>query len=64
MRNGLACLGCCFALMGVLFAVGVMSIPWVLVLAGYVALEKLAPRARAAGVALCLWGVALLVVGT
>ena len=65
MRNGLDCLGCCFALMCVLFAVGVMSIPWVLIIAGYVALEKLVPRARwvprIAGVALCLWGVSLLV---
>ena len=65
MRNGLDCLGCCFALMCVLFAVGVMSIPWVLLIAAYVALEKLVPRARwvprTAGVALCLWGVILLV---
>jgi predicted metal-binding membrane protein len=66
MRNGLDCLGCCFALMCVLFAVGVMSIPWVLAIAGYVALEKLVPRARwvprTAGVALCVWGVSLLVI--
>jgi predicted metal-binding membrane protein len=66
LRNGLYCLGCCGALMGVLFAVGVMSLPWVFLLAAYVALEKLAPRApwlpRAAGAALCLWGVSLLVV--
>ena len=65
MRNGLDCLGCCFALMCVLFAVGVMSILWVLAIAGYVALEKLVPRARwvprTAGIALCLWGVMLLV---
>jgi predicted metal-binding membrane protein len=65
MQNGLDCLGCCFALMCVLFAVGVMSIPWVLAIAAYVGLEKLAPRARwvprLAGVALCLWGVVLLV---
>ena len=66
IRNGLDCLGCCFALMCVLFAVGVMSIPWVLAIAAYVGLEKLVPRARwvprMAGVALCVWGVALLVV--
>jgi predicted metal-binding membrane protein len=65
MRNGLDCLGCCFALMCVLFAVGVMSIPWVLAIAAYVGLEKLVPRARwvprLAGGALCAWGVLLLV---
>jgi predicted metal-binding membrane protein len=59
-RNGLFCLGCCFALMGLLFAVGVMSLPWVFLIAAYVAVEKLVPRAvwlsRAAGIALCLWG--------
>jgi predicted metal-binding membrane protein len=61
VRNGLYCIGCCFALMGVLFAVGVMSLPWVLLIAAYVALEKLAPRtawvSRSAGVVLCVWGV-------
>jgi predicted metal-binding membrane protein len=66
VRNGVNCLGCCFALMCVLFAVGVMSIPWVLIIAAHVALEKLLPRARwvprIAGVALCVWGVVLLVV--
>jgi predicted metal-binding membrane protein len=65
ISNGLDCLGCCFALMCVLFAVGVMSIPWVLAIAAYVGLEKLVPRARwvprLAGVALCAWGVVLLV---
>ncbi len=65
LRNGVHCLGCCFALMGVLFAVGVMSLPWVFLIAAYVALEKLAPRSlwlsRSAGVVLCLWGVFVLV---
>ena len=65
LRNGINCLGCCFALMGVLFAVGVMSLPWVLLIAAFVALEKLAPRtgwlSRSAGVALSLWGLFLLV---
>src|SRR5206468_2666776 len=57
LRNGVYCVGCCFALMGVLFAVGVMSLPWVFLIAAYVALEKLAPPTRwlprSAGIALC-----------
>ena len=65
LRDGVQCLGCCFALMGILFAVGVMSLPWVFLIAAYVALEKLAPRtlwlSRSAGVVLCLWGVFVLV---
>jgi predicted metal-binding membrane protein len=64
LRNGLFCLGCCFALMGLLFAVGVMSLPWVFLIAAYVAVEKLAPRtvwlSRSAGIVLCAWGAFLL----
>jgi predicted metal-binding membrane protein len=64
LRNGAYCVGCCSALMLVLFAVGVMSIPWVLLIAAYVGLEKLGPRTtwlpRAAGVVLCAWGAFLL----
>jgi predicted metal-binding membrane protein len=67
LRNGLYCLGCCFALMGLLFALGVMTLPWVFLIAAYVTVEKLAPRtvwlSRSAGIVLCLWGGFLLVAG-
>jgi predicted metal-binding membrane protein len=43
-RNGLVCLGCCWALMAALFALGVMSLTWMAVVAALVALEKVAPR--------------------
>lgn len=42
-RHGLYCLGCCWALMALLFVGGVMSLPWVAALALIVGLEKLAP---------------------
>lgn len=43
LRHGLFCLGCCWALMVLLFVGGVMNIAWVAALALAVALEKTAP---------------------
>jgi len=40
-RHGLFCLGCCWALMTVLFVVGIMNLAWVAVLAVFVLAEKL-----------------------
>lgn len=48
IRHGLNCLGCCWALMALLFVGGVMNLLWVAALAGLVALEKLAPRGELA----------------
>ena len=64
-RHGAWCVGCCWALMASLFALGVMSIVWMAVVAGLIAFEKLIPWRRAAtygtaGVLLVL-GVLLLV---
>jgi predicted metal-binding membrane protein len=47
MRNGAWCVGCCWALMASLFALGVMSITWMAFVAGLIALEKLVPWRRA-----------------
>jgi predicted metal-binding membrane protein len=41
--HGAWCVGCCWALMAALFALGVMSIPWMIVLAAMIAGEKLLP---------------------
>ena len=43
MRNGAWCVGCCWALMASLFALGVMSITWMAVVAGLIAAEKTIP---------------------
>jgi predicted metal-binding membrane protein len=48
MKNGAWCVGCCWALMAALFALGVMSIFWMAVVAGLIAVEKLLPWRRAA----------------
>jgi predicted metal-binding membrane protein len=51
LRTGGACLGCSWALMAALFALGVMSLTWMALIAGLVALEKIGPWGRAARVA-------------
>jgi predicted metal-binding membrane protein len=48
VRNGAWCVGCCWALMASLFALGVMSITWMAVVAGLIALEKTVPWRRVA----------------
>jgi predicted metal-binding membrane protein len=48
---GICCLGCSWALMAALFALGVMSLSWMALVAALVAVEKLAPWPRA-GIAL------------
>ncbi len=45
-RHGWYCVGCCWALMLLMFAVGVASLGWMLVLALVMALEKNAPWGR------------------
>ncbi|MBX6771054.1 MAG: DUF2182 domain-containing protein [Chloroflexi bacterium] len=46
IRHGLFCVGCCWTLMLLMFAVGVGSIGWMLVLGALMAIEKNLPRAR------------------
>ncbi len=46
-RHGGWCLGCCWALMASLFALGVMSVGWMAFVAGLIAAEKTLPWGRA-----------------
>jgi predicted metal-binding membrane protein len=43
IEHGAWCIGCCWALMAALFALGVMSIGWMLLIAALIAIEKLVP---------------------
>jgi predicted metal-binding membrane protein len=43
MEHGGWCVGCCWGLMAALFALGVMSIGWMVLIAAMIALEKLLP---------------------
>ena len=60
-RHGWYCLGCCYALMLLLFVGGVMNLAWVAALTLAVAIEKIVPRgeliAQFLGVGLILAGV-------
>jgi predicted metal-binding membrane protein len=47
-RNGAYCVGCCWALMAALFALGVMSLVWMAFVAALIAVEKLLPWRRVA----------------
>jgi predicted metal-binding membrane protein len=46
--EGAYCVGCCWALMAALFALGVMSLTWMVVIAVAIAIEKLWPSERVA----------------
>lgn len=62
-RLGAWCLGCCWALMAALFALGVMNIVWMGSVAALIAIEKLLPWRRIATyiTAAVLIGIAVLV---
>jgi predicted metal-binding membrane protein len=61
LRHGAYCLGCCWALMCVLFVVGVMNLMWVAALTVFVLIEKIGPAgtvvARVAGAVMVVFGV-------
>ncbi|MFZ1726575.1 MAG: DUF2182 domain-containing protein [Albidovulum sp.] len=64
IKHGQYCIGCCWALMMVLFVGGVMSLTSIAVLSGIVALEKLTSRgetiSKLGGILLIVWGLWLI----
>jgi predicted metal-binding membrane protein len=60
--HGAYCVGCCWALMALLFVVGVMNLVWIALLAAVVMAEKLLPGgrwvARCGGALLLAWSLA------
>ena len=65
-RHGVYCLGCCWALMGLMFVFGAMNLWWMAAIAVYCAAEKIAPRAEVwgkyAGAAMIAGGVWMIAV--
>jgi predicted metal-binding membrane protein len=63
-RHGAWCVGCCWALMAALFALGVMSLAWMAFVATLIALEKTLPWSRFAtgGIAAVLLALGVLLV--
>ncbi|TGU53236.1 DUF2182 domain-containing protein, partial [Mesorhizobium sp. M2D.F.Ca.ET.148.01.1.1] len=62
---GIWCLGCCWALMLVMFAVGVMNVFWMSLIGVFTLIEKQTTGSlptRLAGAILLVWAAALLVV--
>lgn len=61
LRQGAYCTGCCWLLMALLFAFGVMNLIWIAALALFVLLEKILPQprlfAQGTGAILLVWGV-------
>jgi len=60
-HHGAFCVGCCWALMLILFAVGVMNMLWVILITLFVLLEKVLPFSprvtrNVTGVGLIVWG--------
>jgi predicted metal-binding membrane protein len=59
-RHGLFCIGCCWALMVLLFVGGVMNVLWIAGLTIFVLIEKVVPAgrliSRSAGIAFIIWG--------
>jgi predicted metal-binding membrane protein len=68
LEHGLFCTGCCWALMSLLFLLGVMNILWIAALSVLVGLEKLLPRgiwlSSAIGLILTSWGTFIIARGT
>ena len=65
-KHGFFCVGCCWALMLTLFALGVMNIMWVIILTVVVLFEKLSYKnpllfRRVTGTLLIFWGIAITV---
>ncbi len=66
LEHGAFCLGCCWALMLLLFVGGVMNLLWVAAIAVFVLLEKTLPRSRpiatVTGTVLVVAGIAVLII--
>jgi len=60
LAHGLFCAGCCWALMALLFVLGMMNLLWIALLTILIGLEKILARqsyvSRGTGALLALWG--------
>jgi predicted metal-binding membrane protein len=65
LKHGLYCIGCCWALMTLLFAGGVMNVVWIAAIAAFVLMEKVLPGgkiiSRVAGIGFVVAGLRLVI---
>ena len=63
VNHGICCMGCCWAVMALLFVTGVMDLFWVVTIAALMLGERLLPQghwlARAASAGFVVWGLCL-----
>ncbi len=65
VKHGLYCIGCCWALMALLFVAGIMNLLWITIIALFVFLEKMIKSrylSRAAGILFILAGIWMTIV--
>ncbi len=64
ISNGNYCVTCCWALMSLLFVVGIMNIIWIAIIAVFILAEKLVITnrqiSRLSGIFIILWGIGIL----
>ena len=65
LKHGLHCVGCCWAIMALLFVAGVMNLFWMAAITAFVLIEKLTARGenfgRVVGVGLIIWGILVII---
>ncbi|MFW2365657.1 MAG: DUF2182 domain-containing protein [Desulforhopalus sp.] len=64
IKHGAYCVGCCWALMVLMFFFGLMNLLWIVALSVIMLAEKVMPKgelfSRIVGLLLCAWGVAII----
>jgi len=67
LEHGAFCVGCCWALMALMFVAGMMNLLWLAALAAFCLLEKLLPSGRlmrhASAAGLSAWGIYMVCLG-
>ena len=65
LQHGAYCVGCCWALMMLSFALGVMNLLWMTALTLFLCLEKIAPggatSSRLSGLVFMAWGLWMMI---
>ena len=65
LKHGVDCVGCCWAIMALLFVAGVMNLFWMAAITAFVLIEKLTAKGenfgRIVGAGLIIWGILVII---